>query len=322
MSFEKDLSKGILRIQNSIRFHSRLDDTILSSALGKYIVETHYTTADENYYVYELLDSNVSFSQIFNSYDEFKKYCRRIPEYNVFLDKRTVIPLQSSLFVGQTGSGKTYCLYSLILQLLNKRFHPIFYFNDPKDSSLAIIGSLLAPERTATEAKDIISNLEAFVNEMRERKKELKDFLKHRLDADYSNFCMLPHIFIVDEFASLAAELATKDKQTRDKVKALLYEIVLQGRQAGFFIFLIMQQSNSSLIDTALRENLPFKTVLGNSEKQTYVTAFGDGVKIVNRKFEKGEGVFMEPRIAPKPKLVQFPYLDFNIHEAIEGEQG
>lgn len=322
LSFEKDLSKGVLKIQNSIRFHSKLDDTVLSSALGKYIVENHYTTPDENYYVYELLDSNVSFSQIFNSYDQFKNYCRKIPEYNVFLDKRTVIPLQSSLFVGQTGSGKTYCLYSLILQMINKCFSPELWFNDPKDSSVATIGSIVAPERTATDTESIIRNLESFFDLMEKRKQKMSELKNLRLDSDYTSFNLTPYIFIIDEYASFSSVLATMEKKVRDKVRSMIYTIILQGREAGFFVFLVMQQSNSNLIDTMLRDNVTFKSLLGNAEKSTVVTTYGDGVKLPSRKFSIGEGVFTEPKIAPKPKLVNYPYLNFDILKALEGEQG
>ena len=93
----------------------------------------------------------------------------------------------------------------------------------------------------------------------------------------------------------------------------LLYEVILQGRQLGFFVFLVMQKSDATLIDTALRDNIPLKIVLGNSEQQTYVTAFGAGVDVPNRHYQTGEGVFTEPVIAPEPKLVQFPFLDFDI---------
>ena len=48
------------------------------------------------------------------------------------------------------------------------------------------------------------------------------------------------------------------------------------------------------------------------------MTAFGTGVAIPARHYKVGEGVFTEPVLAPEPKLVQCPYLDFDILSAIE----
>lgn len=96
----------------------------------------------------------------------------------------------------------------------------------------------------------------------------------------------------------------------------------MQGRQLGFFLFLVMQKSDATLIDTALRDNIPLKIVLGNSEQQTYVTTFGAGVEIPNRNYKLGEGIFTEPVLAQEPKLVQCPYLNFNILQACKSSPG
>ena len=68
---------------------------------------------------------------------------------------------------------------------------------------------------------------------------------------------------------------------------------------------------------TFIRDNLPWKTVLGNAEDQTYVTAYGASVDIPERKMEIGEGVYTYPAIANKPKLCAFPTLDFDILESL-----
>ena len=311
--FDRDFSLGILKVRNALKYDSKLDDVVMSAALGKFIVERHYQTDDGNYYIYELVDGSVSFKQTFDTFRDFNSYNKTIPAYELFLDNRSVVKLQHCLLVGQTGSGKTYSLYSLLLQMLNKEVTYELYYADPKGSSLSVIGSAIAPDRTAVDTEHIIQLLEEFVMLMRERKTELKQRLEEKLDADYSDFGMRPYVFICDEYASFSSVLAREDKKTRDKVKALLYEVILQGRQLGFYMFLCMQKSDASLIDTALRDNIPLKIVLGNSEQQTYVTAFGAGVPIPNRHYMVGEGVFTEPVLAPEPKLVQFPFLNFDI---------
>lgn len=322
LSFNEALTTGVLRIRNTLKNDKKLDDVVMSSGLGRYVVDRHYCTDDANFYVYELVDGSASFKLTFNNFDDFLKYSNELPPYKLFLDGRSRVKLQHTLLVGMTGSGKSYSLYSLLLQMVNKSVAYHLYLADPKGSSLAVLGDAIAPQSTAVSMEEITEQLTAFVELMRQRKMELKELLKGKLDADYSDFGMEAHIFIFDEYASFAAVLASCEKKERDRVKALLYEIILQGRQLGFFLFLAMQKSDATLLETALRDNIPLKIVLGNSEQQTYVTAFGAGVQIPQRHYLVGEGVFTEPTIAPEPKLVQFPFCDFGILQACTPEPG
>lgn len=319
LTFAPDFVSGTLRIRNNIKHNKKLDDMVLTAALGKYVVEEHYQSDDGNYYIYNLVDGSVSFKIQFRSFEEFQNYNARVPTYSLFLDSRSQIKFQHALIAGQTGSGKTYFLYSLILQIQNKKVPHLLYFADPKGSSLAVIGYTVARERTAVELEEIIRLLEEFVAAMHTRKAEIAALLERKIDADYSYFGKPAHILVFDEYASFSAALASQEKKVRDHVKNLLYESILQGRQLGFFLILAMQKADATLIDTAIRENMPCKVVLGNSEPQTYVTAFGTGVDIPERDYQIGEGVFMEPMLAPRPKLVQAPELDFEILSACKG---
>jgi len=317
--FERGYSAGRLTVRNTLKFDNRLENVVMSSALGRYVAERHYVTDDGNEHVYELVDGSASFKLVFGSFGDFLARNATVGPYRLFLDGRSEVGLQHCLLVGLTGSGKTYALYCLVLQMLNKPVRYELSFADPKGSSLAVVGSVVAgDEGTAVGVSAIVELLEQFVATMRARKAELKERLETRIDADYSDFGMTPHVFVCDEYASLVAVLASGDKATRDRVKALLYEVILQGRQLGFFLFLVMQKSDATLIDTALRDNMPLKIVLGNSEQQTYVTAFGAGVAIPTRHYVVGEGVFTEPVLAPEPKLVQFPQLKFDILQAFK----
>lgn len=318
VSFAKDFMTGVLKIQNTLKYDKRLDDVVMSSALGRYIVECHHQADDANHYVYELIDGSVSFKLTFKTYKEFQTYNATVPPYLLFLDKRSRVRLQHSLIVGQTGSGKSVETYNLIMQMINKPLPYELYISDLKGSGLAVLGETLGT-KTAVEFDDTVELIKLFMERMRERKAEMHELLISDLDADYSSFGLSPHVLIVDEYATFAAVLGSKEKKARDPVMSALYEIVLQGRQLGFFLFLTMQKSDSKLIDTALRDNMSLKIVLGNSEQQTYITAFGHA-DIPNRDYGPGDGVFTEPRIAPEPKLVQCPYCDFDILTACGGK--
>lgn len=309
IDFSDDRATATLRVENSIRFQTRLEDVDVSSALAGYILERSYLTDDRNWLVCELVDASVSLRLRFKDFGGFERYSRdRCDGSHLFLDARTTVPLSSALVVGQTGSGKSYALYSLILQLSAKGAD--LSLCDPKNSGVAVLGRAMGGP-VGVETDEVISVLEGFVSQMTERKAEMGGLLSKSLDATYADFGLKPHVMVIDEYAALAYGLRTRDKKCRDHVAELIASVVLQGRQLGFFIWLAMQKSDASLIDTAMRENLPLVVVLGNAQPQTIVTAFGPGTDVPARNNAPGDGVFTEPHVAPTPKLVQFPDLAF-----------
>ena len=263
-----------VRIENSIRFNKKLEDVDLSSAINGYVLERTYLADDRSEWIFELVDAATNFSLVFETFGDFKRYVlENYDRYHLFLDSRSAVWLSSVLAVGQTGSGKSYLLYSLVLQLHVKE--AILYLCDPKNSGLASLGRMLCPERTGVSLDEIISLLEKFVAEMDGRKAEMQELLSGKLDATAFDFGLAPAVFVIDEYAALAYALRSRDKRTRDHVAELISAVVLMGRQLGFVLVLAMQKSDATLIDTAMRENLPLVIVLGNAQQQTIVTAFG-----------------------------------------------
>lgn len=299
-----------ISVENSIRFDKRLEDVDISSAVRGFVLERAYLNDDRSEYMFEMVDASVNFHMTFESYSDFEGYVKaNYDERHWFLDARSAPTLSSSLIVGQTGSGKSYLLYSLLLQLYIKKAD--LYVCDPKNSGLASLGMKICPEKTAVELDAIIVNIERFVISMEERKAQMQELLVGRLDATAYDFGLKPSVLFIDEYAAMAYALKTRDKKTRDRVSELIASVVLLGRQLGYVLVIAMQKSDATLIDTAMRENLPLIVVLGNAQPQTIVTAFGHGIDIPARHNKPGEGVFMEPHIAPMPKLLQAPELRF-----------
>lgn len=317
VELSKDLIRGIVKIRNHIKYDSKLETTNLSPSMGRYIVTNTYLSDDENWYIYEFVDSLVDNQLIFNSYQEFAKYAHKFSDYQLFMDKQNVVPLSSFLLVGATGSGKTYALYSLIYQMINWKIKPELYFADPKNSSLCVLGKRIASERTAGTPEEIITLLEKFGQCMEERKEELQSKLEEKLDADYRHWSLPAHVFIFDEFAAFQSAVATMDKKQRDKVSMLLRNIVLQGRQLGFFLWAIMQKSDSTDIPTAIRDNLVWKVVLGSATNTTYITCFEHSADLPKRKFKPGQGLYSYQGLTMKPQITSFPTLNFDILAAI-----
>lgn len=313
LELAEDGKAAVLRIENSVKFDKRLDDVDVSSALKGFVVERTYQSDDRDWYVFELMDASSEFKLRFNTYQEFETYAfDRCDKYHVFLDARTIVPITNALLVGQTGSGKTYALASLILQLRAKGTKLVLC--DPKQADVHALSLTLGLGSAAATLDEIADRLESFRDEMQKRKRLMAEKLASRMASTYADFELAPHVLVIDEYAALAYAMRTRDKKFKDEFAARITEIVLQGRQLGFFIYIAMQKSDAALIDTAVRENLPLIVVLGNAQPQTVVTAFGTGADVPPRANGPGEGWFEFPEIAPSPKLVQFPHLRFLSH--------
>ena len=315
--FEPGFQRGTACIVDSIRFHDRLAKTDLSPALGEYVVEQAYLSDDGNHHCFDFYDSSLERRLSFGSFRQFREYAGQTGDYELFVDRYTKLALTHQLLAGQTGSGKSYALHGYILQMLLKPVAYQLYFADPKASSVALMGERISPGTTADDFDGIVALLETFTSRMRERELKVKGLLSEKIDGDYREFGLPPHVLIFDEFADFSLLLQTKDKKQRDHVNRLVSQIVLRGRQAGFFLWVVMQQAGSNNIPTFIRDNLPWKVVLGNAEDQTYTTAFGAGADIPLRKMAAGEGVYTYPAAANRPRLCSFPTLGFDIPAAL-----
>ena len=258
---------------------------------------------------------------VFHSADVFLTHSRIMcGDYELFIDGKSKIPLHHLLIVGQVGSGKTYALYSLILQMLDKRVPYQLYFADPKASSLSTLGGVVAPKTTAETIEEIINLLHIFHAAMEKRKAEIKARLSEKLDGTYADFGLPPHVLIFDEYSSFIAHVNTLDRDKKDEVLAMLKAIVLQGRQLGFFLWIVMQKSDASTISTDIRDNLVGRFVLGQSEPTTYETCFGASASIPKRRYTAGQGVFTYSGITTSghPKPCYFPTLNFDVLGAVK----
>lgn len=151
---------------------------------------------------------------------------------------------------------------------------------------------------------------------MMKRKEEMQGKLSGRLGADFTDFQLPAYILMFDEYAAFQASIA-KDKRQREEVEEILRNVVLMGRQLGFFAWICMQKSDSSDIPTAIRDNLPWKICLGNAPSTTLLTIFGHAADLPNRHFGKGQGMMYCDGITVAPRPVSVPTLNFDIFGAL-----
>lgn len=314
--FDDGMTRGKVIIGNSIRHHKLLEDMNISSALGKYIVSEQYFSDDMNTYVYEFELAETD-QLAFKNYKDFQLLCSKQENGTLFIDDRNRVPLHHTLIVGSTGSGKTYATYSLILQLLNFSTVPEIYFADPKCSALYVVGKSISCDKTAGSTNEIVFLLQRFYEAMQKREQESQEYLNNKLDSDFKDWGLQAHVLIIDEFSSFQSVVNTLDKFTRDRVNMYLTNIIQKGRQLGFFMWIIMQKSDSKILPTYLRDNLVFKVVLGQATDTTYQTAFEEYADLPKRNFQQGQGLYTFQGLTRQPKVCSFPTLKFDILKAV-----
>lgn len=320
ISFSDDLKSGQIRIRNSIKMDKRLEELPISSALpDEYILTQSYIADDCNDYIYEFELYHLEQLE-FTSLNQFIEHESDIGEYEIFLDSRHVVPVFHTLIIGQTGSGKSYCLYNFILQMLTKKKRYELYIADPKYSGLYMLGNKINRNQVASSVDEIIALLRMFQDRLEERKKEFSQKLLLKLDSDFKDFGLVPICLIIDEYSSFRASLSRYDKKTRDFVDEVIGNVVREGRQLGCFCVIAQQQSNATNLPTELRENIPFKIILGMAERQTYMTALGVYPDNATRHFDKGQGLLVYPQIATPetPAVTSVATLDFDILKAVD----
>ena len=316
-----DLSNGSIMIEDNLKFRLRLDEDI-SMALPGYTVDTHYTSDNGKWYVYEIVRSDIDNKCYFHSLRDYFNYCDKIPEHELFIDRNLSFPISHLLLTGQTGAGKSYALYNLLLQLLNKspKMREHLYFVDPKCSGLYLLGSMVNANNTAATFEAICEQIRTFNEVLSERNETTSEQLKTRLDGDYTTFGMLPYVMIFEEYGAFQALLQSREKRVRDEIGGIIEKIIYMGRQSGCFLVLVSQQVSAAMLPTKIRDNIPAKFLLGRGlETETAVCCFGqtEANDLPSRKMAPGEAFYKIAGINAHAKKCVFPLLDFDIMSAV-----
>lgn len=223
----------------------------------------------------------------------------------IVIDRLTSVSAFSHLLLtGQTGSGKTYSL--LYLLLFYKAKNADVSICDPKLSDLADLSKKIGC-RPATSKEEIIKEVkETFLELERRKKKRIEEGWAISSVATQNGLNL--RILMIDEFASLQLKM---DKKELSELLNYLYQVILEGRALGVFVILGMQQANSTVLPTALREQFSSIFVLGNSGEQTKNVAFQERAqKIPNFTLSVGEGWCLNSSEIDL-RFIRFPHLLF-----------
>ena len=191
--------------------------------------------------------------------------------------------LPHMLIAGGTGGGKTYFILTLIEALL--RSNAVMYILDPKNADLADL-SVVMPE-VWYRKDDITACIDRFYDGMMERSESMKPMENYRTGENYAYLGLAPHFLIFDEYVAFMEMLTTKENAA---VLNKLKQIVMLGRQAGYFLILACQRPDAKYLGDGIRDQFNFRVALGRMSELGYSMMFGEVDKDFFLKQIKGRG--------------------------------
>ena len=191
--------------------------------------------------------------------------------------------LPHMLIAGGTGGGKTYFILTIIQALL--RCNAVMYVLDPKNADLADL-SVVMPE-VYYKKEDITDCIDRFYDGMIARSEAMKLMENYKTGKNYAYLGLAPHFLIFDEYVAFMEMLTTKENAA---VLNKLKQIVMLGRQAGYFLILACQRPDAKYLGDGIRDQFNFRVALGRMSELGYSMMFGEVDKDFFLKQIKGRG--------------------------------
>ena len=277
---------------------------------GSHIVDTYQLDKSANYYIARLIDMSGQNRYYFNSCDEYLETLKSSKQYEIPMMKNLIVDIAKTphmLVAGGTGTGKSYLLYHLLFNFILKECD--VYLIDRK-KVLTKFKGIVGQENVGDEHPeedsnifDVIEKVESIMNEREQYLSENED-IQEDLNVTFVDMNWSPVVLVIDELGSLMAEFSTK--KNKDKFKNTLQSIVQRGRATGVNIVVSMQQPNANNLPTAIRDNLMFKTILGDTDNTTRSLVFPVG-ELPDIAFKAGEGYFTLAGKYNKPSILFVP---------------
>lgn len=191
--------------------------------------------------------------------------------------------LPHMLIAGGTGGGKTYFILTIIEALL--RTDSILYVLDPKNADLADLKTVMP--NVYYRKEDMISCINSFYDEMMKRSEVMKTMDNYKTGENYAYLGLPANFLIFDEYVAFMEMLGTKENTV---VLNKLKQIVMLGRQAGFFLILACQRPDAKYLGDGIRDQFNFRVALGRMSELGYNMMFGESNKEFFLKQIKGRG--------------------------------
>ncbi|MED4587494.1 MULTISPECIES: FtsK/SpoIIIE domain-containing protein [Priestia] len=180
--------------------------------------------------------------------------------------------LPHMLIAGGTGGGKSYFILTLIEALL--KTDAKLYILDPKNADLADLATVMPDVYYKKE--DMITCIDEFYESMMARSEEMKQMPNYKTGENYAYLGLSPHFLIFDEYVAFMEMLASKENTA---VLTKLKQIVMLGRQAGFFLILACQRPDAKYLGDGIRDQFNFRVALGRMSELGYGMMFSSDVQ-------------------------------------------
>ncbi|MDY0406649.1 FtsK/SpoIIIE domain-containing protein [Virgibacillus sp. 179-BFC.A HS] len=180
--------------------------------------------------------------------------------------------LPHMLIAGGTGGGKTYFILTLIEALL--KTDAKLYVLDPKNADLADLATVMPDVYYKKE--DMITCIDVFYESMMARSEEMKQMPNYKTGENYAYLGLSPHFLIFDEYVAFMEMLTSKESTA---ILTKLKQIVMLGRQAGFFLILACQRPDAKYLGDGIRDQFNFRVGLGRMSELGYGMLFGSDVQ-------------------------------------------
>lgn len=191
--------------------------------------------------------------------------------------------LPHMLIAGGTGGGKTYFILTIIQALLQT--DAVLHILDPKNADLADLSAVM-PE-VYYRKEDIAACVSRFCDGMMQRSESMKSMQGYKTGENYAYLGLEPHFLIFDEYVAFMEMLNTRE---REDVLNKLKQIVMLGRQVGFFLILACQRPDAKYLGDGIRDQFNFRVALGRMSELGYSMMFGEVKKEFFFKNVKGRG--------------------------------
>ena len=191
--------------------------------------------------------------------------------------------LPHMLIAGGTGGGKTYFILTIIEALL--RCNAVMYVLDPKNADLADLATVMP--KVYYKQEDITACIDWFYDGMMARSQDMKLMPNYKTGENYAYLGLAPHFLIFDEYVAFMEMLTTKESAA---VLNKLKQIVMLGRQAGYFLILACQRPDAKYLGDGIRDQFNFRVALGRMSELGYSMMFGEVDKDFFLKQIKGRG--------------------------------
>ena len=135
--------------------------------------------------------------------------------------------------------------------------------------------------------EDIAACVSRFCDGMMQRSESMKSMQGYRTGGNYACLGLEPHFLIFDEYVAFMEMLNVRE---REDVLNKLRQIVMLGRQAGYFLILACQRPDAKYLGDGIRDQFNFRVALGRMSELGYSMMFGEAGKEFFFKNVKGRG--------------------------------